>query len=387
MVHLKHCTKMLGQKPLIKNLSLLLIGGLSLYGETLVIVNPADTHETTFSSYFSSSAFMATDPVTIKNFFGEWGGAYTPRQGTNYAFASARVETGVRRGEWSVGYVHRLETLIEASRDLVDLVHDTKNEMALPVGRTYDLHLRINGFQADGVALQRRFPLYESGDFALQGGFGLSLLRGILMQEGTINGQATTISTKDYNFDAVVNSYYSHNYLYKLDVAKPQGYGASSDIGFNARWRDLTYALAVNDLFGGISWDKNPYTYATLTSSTKSYDAKGYLQYNPTVSGLEVTKKHWQRFDPKIMSQLSYRYDNYEPFIRITTIRGVTLPETGLIYQPTQNMKIRYHYESMFGSHGVSLETKYLQMRFQTDRWDLQKSSAVGAYLGIVIPY
>lgn len=356
---------------------------MTLWGDVLSIDNPANIQDKS-DIFLTTSAFIATDPVSIKGFFDDnWEGSYTPRNSTNLALASARVETGITHNGWRFGYMHRLETMIEASRDFVDLIHTVKKFDNLPTGRQYKLDLKINGFQADGLHIAKSIPLYASDTLSIHGGMGLSLLRGIRTQQGFINGSAIATSDKNYDFYGTVNYYYSSNYLYKLDVNTPSGYGASSDIGLNVEWGNLRGEFVINDLFGCIQWHQAPYTNAILTSSTKSYDSNGYVQYSPTITGLEITKDHTQYFDPKGFAAVEYKSEFVVPFMQASTTRGYIFPEFGVLIPMRNAPTIKLSYETFFQSYGIMLTSKYAYIGFQTNNIALQNASALGLSLGL----
>ncbi|MCI4406389.1 MAG: hypothetical protein JHC35_03745 [Sulfuricurvum sp.] len=355
----------------------------TIWGDVLSIDNPANIQDKN-DVFLTTSAFIATDPVSVKGFFDDnWGGNYTPRNGTNLALASARAEIGGTVNGWRIGYIHRLETMVEASRDFIDLIHTVKNSEDLPIGRQYNLDFKINGFQADGLHIAKAIPIYTSNDLNIQGGMGISLLRGIRTQQGLISGSATATSDKNYDFYGTVDYYYSSNYLYKLDVNTPTGYGASSDIGLCVDWGKFHSELAINDLLGFIQWDQAPYTNAILTSSTKSYDSNGYVQYSPTITGLEITKEHTQYFDPKGFASIRYNGEYILPFMQASTTRGYVFPEVGVIIPTTDTSTMKFSYETFFKSYGITFASKYAYLGFQTNNITFEKASAVGVNLGL----
>ena len=356
---------------------------MTLWGDVLSIDNPANIQDKN-DIFISTSAFIATDPVSVKGFFDDnWGGNYTPRNGTNLALASARSEIGGTVNGWRIGYIHRLETMVETSRDFVDLIHTVKNSDNLPVGRQYDLNLKINGFQADGLHIAKSIPLYTNDDLNIHGGLGISLLRGIRTQQGLINGSATAISDKNYDFYGTVDYYYSSNYLYDLDVKTPSGYGVSTDIGLSADTGKFHGEFVINDLLGFLRWNKATYTNAILTSSTKSYDSNGYVQYSPTITGLEITKGHTQHFDPKGFASVRYDREFIMPFLQVSTTRGYIFPEGGLIIPMTNTSVMKFSYETFFHSYGIALISKYGYLGLQTNDLKLENASTLGLSIGL----
>ncbi|MCX6073098.1 MAG: hypothetical protein NTY39_02130 [Campylobacterales bacterium] len=336
----------------------------------------------------STSAFIASDPVSVKEFFGDkWGGAYTPRKGTNLVLGSARAEIGGNYEGWHIGYIHRLETMIEASRDFVDLFYAIKHSEDLTIGRQYELNLKINGFQADGLHIAKSIPLYTNNDLTIRGGLGLSLLRGIRMQQGVINGTATALASKDYNYSGNIDYYYTSNYLYDLNLNVPVGYGMSPDIGVIVDAQKWHSEIVINDLFGFMQWNNAPYTNAIISSNTKHYDSDGYVQYSPTITGLETTRKFTQHFDPKSFALVRYNNSVLIPFLQVSTTRGYIFPEGGLLVTLANVPTIKLSYETFFHSYGLALTSKYGYMGFQTDKLNPDKVSALRLAFGVHYAY
>jgi len=360
---------------------------MTLWGDVLCIDNPA-TLQGDNGAFMSTSAFIASDPVSVKEFFGDkWGGAYTPRNGTNLVLGSGRSEMGGNYAGWHIGYVHRLETMIEASRDFVDLFYAIKHSEDLTVGRQYDLNLKINGFQADGLHVAKSIPLYAKNDLTIRGGLGLSFLRGIRMQQGVVDGTATALAGKDYSYEGIVDYYYTSNYLYDLDLNVPTGYGITPDIGVIGDWRNWHSEIVVNDLFGFMQWDNAPYTNANISSNTKHYDSDGYVQYSPTITGLETTRKFTQHFDPKGFASLRYNNSVFSPFVQASTTRGYLFPEGGVLVTLANVPTIKVSYETFFHSYGLALTSHYGYIGFQTDKLNPDKASALSLAFGIHYGY
>lgn len=356
---------------------------MTLWANVLSIDNPANIQGET-NLFINTSAFIAIDPASVKELFEDnWEGDYTPRNGTNLALASAKSEIGVRHNGWLIGYSHRLETMIEASRDTIDLIHTVQNSDNLPIGKEYNLDLKINGFQADGLHIAHSIPLYTSNNFNIHGGIGISLLRGIRLQQGLVNGSATVISDKNYDFYGTTDYYYSDNYLYELGLKMPSGYGASTDIGINTDWEMFHVELVLNDLLGFLKWNKTPYTHAILTSDTKSYDSKGYIEYSPTVKGIETTKAHTQYLDSKGFAMLQYNMGFAMPFLQVSTTRGYIFPEFGLLVPIANTSKIKVSYESFFQSYEIMLVSKYGFIGVQSNNIRPERASALGVSLGL----
>ena len=118
-----------------------------------------------------------------------------------------------------MGYIYRKEAVVKTSPDTMLLVNQASNELDLTIGKNYDLHLEIEGFEVHGVTFANSFPLYGKGRWDIQLGIAAELLYGTEVQDGYVNGDAAALSENDYDFTFNSNYLYTENYLYDLDVA------------------------------------------------------------------------------------------------------------------------------------------------------------------------
>lgn len=354
----------------------------TLHAQTLTISNPAlisDVHE---EIHASLDAFIATEPVSVKEFFDDWNGHYSPKSGTNLALASVRMSVGGGMGPWRLSYLHRLETMVVASRDLVDLVHSDKQNENLKIGRDYRLDLSVRGFEADGIELARRVDLLDQSGFVLKGGLAISLLHGKKLQSGSAIGTAQALSATDYNYNGIIDYYYSRNYLYDNTMEVPQGYGATVDLGLQAVWNGRWLVEAAANDFGFIRWSDAPYTNATITSATKAYDENGYVRYNPTITGLEIYRNMTQSLDPKYFLKTQYLGSTISPFVQLTSTRGYFFPELGTSIALTPTSSLTAFYETRFGTTGLRYTGHYGYISLQSDTLGLSNASAAALMCG-----
>jgi hypothetical protein len=71
--------------------------------------------------------------------------------------------------------------------------------------------------------------------------------------------------------------------------------------------RFVVHAQA-RDLYGYLKWDRAPFTTATATSATKTFGADGYVNYSPTITGVEGSQNYRQRLHPRALLGVDYQW-------------------------------------------------------------------------------
>ncbi len=333
------------------------------------------------SVHIRFQAFIADDPVSVHDLLNRWQGPIHPKEGTNLAIDDARTDIGfsMQKGGY-FGYTYRHQSFIRTNRDTALLAWQQLNDIDFMPGKRYDLQLAIDGFEADGLLYAKAFEPVETPYGSLHVGIGFELLRGRNMQEGSLEGSAVANSQTDYDFSAVADYRYSENYLYTLDVKKPEGYGFSSHLSL--QWRSERYSLHLlcNDLVGEIRWRELPYSYVNVNSSNKSYDENGFIIYNPTVSGKEISIDHTQRLYRKWRTEGTFKVDSdMDITAGADWVQGYTFPYGGISYRFASGLQTALSYESRFESLALKITYGGLYLSFRSD--DMKHPSILGANL------
>ena len=205
--------------------------------------------------------FLANDPIALEEFFDDWHGKYRPRRGQNVALLDSRVDLNYYiKDHYFIGYFYQYSAFIDTDKDFTDLYYRAKNKKELKTKKRYLLNLEIDGIKQQGLIFSGDKKIYDNDRFAIYFGSAVYISYGLEMQNGYINGFAKAISTKDYDIHAYASYYYTHNYLYKLDVESPSGYGLGSHIGFFIENRESKFNMKflINDLLSKIYWHDLP---------------------------------------------------------------------------------------------------------------------------------
>jgi len=325
---------------------------------------------------FKTHAFLANDPVSIKDFFNQWHGKFHPKSGTNLAVDDGRIDIGISLKKYGYfGYTYRHQSFIQASEDTVLLVYQQNNKTGFTTGKNYELDISIEGFEVDGAVYAKSFKIYENSNRFLKFGFGFELLRGHNVQYGYVKGNAYANSEKDYNFYAVSDYYYSINYLYDLDVIKPTGSGYTTHFSIHYKNKNFEFKTIINDLYGVLKWKNIPYSYVVLNSANKEYDNDGYVQYNPTASGIEKYVNFTQKLYKKCNIESKYIIENSTLFLGTDLDKNSWFPYIKYNYSFSHQTDLEISYENRFKILGLGFRYKDFKLAINSN--DYQKPSAL----------
>ncbi len=214
------------------------------------------------------------------------------------------IESGACYGRVCTGLLYRLDYEVKANPNTAELYSLARNRRALYPGKVYDLDLRVWHQRSRGLRLAYR----AAPRLGLSLEYGISFLQAQRFTNGRLTGNATVSGPKDYDYNVQVDYFYSEDGLFERDVKLPDGKGMSLDLSVAWRINEWFFVHAqVRDLYGYLKWDRAPFTTATATSATKTFSAEGYVNYSPTITGVEGNRDYWQRLHPRALLSVDYQ--------------------------------------------------------------------------------
>ncbi len=217
-------------------------------------------------AYLDVSAFAGNTvvPVTDVMHTSQWAGVYAPTSGTNYALATGRLEAGVERGGYHIGYALRQEWFATANRPALDAYEQSQNGLVLP-GNPERVKYSVRGWSGQGLRLGRTAQWRSSKEFwRVTGDVSINLLEGQHFRAENWAGSFTPIA----NGVVLANGGVSRNFGnmqrnlvggpvpyagppegwgYSIDfairIATPQGYHldwTDADAVSAMRWRNIS---------------------------------------------------------------------------------------------------------------------------------------------------
>jgi hypothetical protein len=372
------------------SLTFLLLFSFPVQADFLGISNPADIAGQQGASVFSAGHYFAgSDYIAVNQFSNDWNGAYSPRNGANLAILNARIEAGTIYNSWRLVTLYRKEIIIESGRDITNIVYYNKQHLSVPAGQSFNIDLRVEGFDADGIRLDKGFVLPRINEVALSAGAGISLLRGKSARIGRVDGTASS-TLAGYVYDATIEDSNSKASYPFIRDATPSGQGYALDVGLKAAWPNGSLLeVAANDLLGEMRWDNMPYTIETANSATLARDPSGYIYYNPTVTGWnDLNRRSFtHKLNPKVNAQFTYPLGTWEASAGTDWMKGYWFPQLGMTYQLNETWQTSLDYDVRFNSLGLGIKHKLFYLNLRSESASLGTARAYGLAGGVKVSF
>jgi len=356
----------------------------------LAMVNPAERAMSSGNWNLSMSGqyFEASDYTSMRHFSDNWQGPYTPRDGRNLAVSFAREDVSAGHGTWSIGYFYRQDVLLESNKDMTDVVYANKTGSPVPLGRTYYPRLAMNGFEANGVRLDKAFSWKAGNTLNITFGVGASLMNGLRTRMGGAQGTALSTAT-GYTYDVNMTDANSQKTYPFMPPGEVSGIGYALDLGWRLQWQDgKRLDLALNDLGGRIHWKNLPLTNMVANSATATKDAHGYISFNPTVYGQNSRVDITQKLDPKGSVQFHAPLaDGMSANLGTEWMKGNLFPRLGLEYGTVQGIGVKADYDVRFGTFGLGISWRGAYLAARTQSLNFDQSRGYGVSTGFLIKF
>lgn len=363
--------------------------------EGLLAINNPAKNATEAGAYVEMEAFQGNDAVAIRQYIGQWQGNYAPRDGTNIGVIATRAETGAQWQGWRLGALYRADALAEANRDTSDLARQYNTSSGYDVGRTYLLDYQLKGFEADGARLSKSFKTHLNSQWDMNWGAGASLLHGQRVKIESASGQVVTLSAQNFNAnvlqstsDSTTDTSGNGNFNPPFG-AHPSitGQGYALDWGMVLQHADgLRLEAAINDLAGSISWKNLPQYVANYNTATKTFDADGYVHFNPTATAQSSYHDINQTLDPKLWLAIAFPWNGIELQAASSYTRGYWFPELGLSYALNPQWRVGTSYDIRFETLGFSVVHKFIYIALRTSDLNPAQAKAYGVTMGVTVP-
>ena len=329
---------------------------LSLRADVVPFFDPTTKHKS--STYnLNIQEFIANEPISLTEFFGDWEHSYHPKDGKNIALQMLRVDVGGEFLEdYYLGYFYQYDVFIKTNKDFSDFYHTIKNKKEFYHDRNYRLDLTLEGIQESGLILSKRFSLYHDSVHRLLVGAGVDVRFGHEMQDGFIQGSASSPSQKRYVAQGSSRYHYTQNYLYDLDVGQASGFGYGGAVALDYYNRALSFGakVVVNDIFARMYWRDLPFSKVDIQTKNKDIDADGYTTYHPSISGLEKREDFTQKISPRVKVVLEKElYPYVKVFVGLERVYGENFPYVRFSEQLDDNQEVLLGYENRFHTFGV----------------------------------
>jgi hypothetical protein len=356
------------------------------HADVLGLSNPAEIagyHG--YQAYVAGNFFAGSDYIPVKQYSGNWGKAYAPRDGMNLAISSGRLESGVSWDTWRLAALYREDFMVESNMDTTNLAYYNKQGLPVPSGKAFNVNLKIQGFDAEGIRLDKGMVVFQDESKTISFGAGLSLLHGLNVRIADANGMASSNAT-GYSYNVTAQDAYSNATYPFISNGTPTGQGYALNIGTRIDWASGMYVdISANDLLGMMSWQNMPYTIETLNSVTLTRDANGQISYNPTINGINDIHRRTinQRLPTKLHAEWNYPLSDMDLTAGSDWISGFWLPQMGLTKHFGVEWKASMDYDIRFKTVGLRASNKQFYINVRSSSFDLGSANAFGIDFGI----
>jgi len=132
--------------------------------------------------------------MAFNDFITNWDG---PLFNGKKALAFYWAEIGVQSGRVGFGYVSRQHYYLTFANETAQFNHLVQNNLPLELNRTYHIDIKLRHFTVNGFRVFAN--LFETK--ALKWDVGFSRLYGSRLLRGSLQGDITTVSQKDYEYN------------------------------------------------------------------------------------------------------------------------------------------------------------------------------------------
>jgi hypothetical protein len=341
---------------------LFLIGLMAL----CTVINAAASE---YQPYADIQSITYSQPISIASMLGEWN---PPFKGGDRALTYNKAELGVMGNGWQLGVFKRYDYLLTFSRQTARLYYLTDNHLPLEPGTQFPLRIEAHQQLSRGLRLGFNRRLSAS----LKIGLAASYLQGQALIDGKLKGNALVTAATDYDFQFDTDYTYSRDVLFERHVRAPQGDGYSLDLKLDWQANERLHGqLGIVDLIAKIYWNNAPYTTATASSATKTYDEDGYVRYQPSISGYESNQDFVQDLPRKIFLSAQYQWSRDRELlaeVQDLSIRRFT--SIGMGWRQSADSRLQALYNITARALSLRYLHKQLRLEVGSDHWDVNQA-------------
>jgi hypothetical protein len=347
--------------------------------EIIPIFNPISNLKSTIQ--LNIQAFVANDPVSLDDFFHDWDGKCSPKDGNNFALELARIDIGYHTNDYYVGYFYQRDVIIRTNRGFVDGYYAVKNDIQPLNDTDYDLQMHIDGVIRHGIVVSKDYSIYSDTNNQLRVGLGAYVSYDTDTQSGYLKGKGVLHTDSSYDASAVADYYYMDNLLYDLDVDSTYGlgYGLHMAISYINSQYDFAINLIANDLLSRSHWKNLPYSLVYVDTKNQTIGEDGYVEYDPTIHGWELYKDFIQKIDPKYHIDISKSFDDDIDFLLGWEYTNHLSIPYMKVSKKFDDYVLALQYDYRFNTVGIEYSSKIINLSIYSD--GIANASSIGARL------
>jgi hypothetical protein len=324
--------------------------------------------------YSDASVWQASDAVPIGQIDDNWTD-YSPRAGRNTALMRNRAAAGVEKNGWRLGLELRQDAALMTDRASLDAFYMYQQKRKPAPGASFALQARYFSWQAHGLRIGYSFDglriAGRTGSIDISGAvYGRQGLR-----ERSVHGTLRYPQVDTYGFSAShVDADSRMRYPFRGEAPSASGAGLSlaATLPLAAAW---TLRVQADDVASRLRWKNLPVNTETLSSNVASYDANGYVNYQPLLSGQKRQVERSSRIPRYTAAALDYRYQDWGAGVHVARYAGETIPTLSLSHRFGW-LTLHGNVETRFDSAGIGVEAGNFRLMLQSDALKLDEAKA-----------
>ncbi|MGE5622611.1 MAG: hypothetical protein ACM3WS_05605 [Bacillota bacterium] len=348
------------------------------------LLSQAASAQSNSSSFFSGwrpyaelQAWEASDAVAVTKFDSDWSTGFSPRDGSNTSLQRLRAGLGMEKGGWSIGWELRQEASLVADRQTLEMVRLYKQRQDPAPGSRFDAQARFESWSAQGLRVAHAFDAPAIAGRTPRVKVSAAAYTRPQLRDNTVSGSVVYSQSGVYSFNAAQTDAYSR-YRYPFMQHEPNASGASLSLLMDLPLsQSLSLRLQFDDLWSRIRWSNLPVMQRTINSDVTDRDSNGYVNYRPTLSGLNRQIDENFAIPRSTIAALSYRRDAWGAAAQIERWSGVSIPTLSVTRyfgwgHVTANVETRFH------SVGLGVTWGKFRLSAQSDSLHPDQAKALG---------
>lgn len=307
--------------------------------------------------YLHLDSQWLSEPEPLATTIEDWGSEFAKGE---RQWVTTDLALGVRYKFVDISVRQRALADVRMNGEAAEFYGRIASKEALQVGDSVPVHIKINGFSAQGVRLGY---WHEESDWSIAA--GVTFLQAKHLMHGTLDGQFAATGADEFSASASVDYFYFRDGIFKRpDITTAEGEGRAFD--FSASWSpndnwDLNIEL--QDLFAEIRWKDAPYTIAEAHTERKSFDDEGYAVFSPLFSGRQGYREVFhQQLDPRYKLAAAYKRGVWSAHLQGQYQFGYGFAGVGAGYHMQNGIQIK-------GLIWPELDS--VELQFQKEKWQL----------------
>lgn len=361
-----------------------------LFAAQFPLIATAEIHSSALLSdwrpYLELQTWEASDAVAVKKFESDWSTGFSPKGGHNVTLQRLRAGIGVEKDGWSIGWEARQEASLTAERETLEMVRLYKQRLDPSTDTRFNAQARFESWSAQGLRLAHRFEGQAAAGHVPRLTLSAAVYAKPQLRENDVSGTVNYRQGGSYSFNAAQTDAYSrYRYSYPPMRGEPKASGASISALLDWPLADsLSLRLKFDDLWSRIRWSNLPVMQRTVNSDISDRDSNGYVNYRPTLSGMNSQVDRSFSIPRSTTASLSYRLDAWDVAMQIERWSGVTIP-TLAVNRHFQWGELNASVETRFNTVGLGVAFGKFRLLVQSDNLHPDRAKALGLQVNYCI--